>query len=231
VGQEERQAEIALSRDDDAEDHKETGRIEAFSDGVFAIAITLLVLDLHLPSDGPAESESAFFAALGNLWPNYLAFLTSFAFIGIMWINHHRLFMQISRSNTWLQICNLLLLLGVTVVPFPTSMLAVQLREPDTLPARDAALVYSAMFVAIAVFFNLLWRYAATGNRLLDRNADRQAVERISRQYLLGPLGYGLAFGLAFVNIWASLLLNLLLALFFALPGPPLTPPPPQQRT
>src|SRR5438270_13814781 len=98
----------------------ETSRIEAFSDGVFAIAITLLILDVHVPtiSQGPLG------AALRRQWPTYIAYLISFAFIGIMWVNHHRLFNHIRRSDNGLMFLNLLLLLGVSAVPFPTALLA-----------------------------------------------------------------------------------------------------------
>src|SRR5215813_3568997 len=97
----------------------ETSRIEAFSDGVFAIAITLLVLDLKVPPDPSGIHRLA--ELLLSEWPAYLAFLTSFATILIMWINHHRIFTLVGRSDDRLLFYNGLLLLGVTVVPFPTS--------------------------------------------------------------------------------------------------------------
>src|ERR1041385_9184169 len=105
----------------------ETARLEAFSDGVYAIAITLLVLDLKVPmvQDGKLAS------ALLHQWPMYFAFLISFAFIGIMWVNHHRLFNHIRRCDNRLLFLNLLLLLGVTVVPFPTALLAAHLKGGD----------------------------------------------------------------------------------------------------
>src|SRR5437899_1855756 len=98
----------------------ETARIEAFSDGVFAIAITLLILEIKVP--GLQQGRLA--GALLRQWPSYLAFLLSFVYIGIMWMNHHRMFTHIRRSNDTLLLLNLLLLLGVTVVPFPTAVLA-----------------------------------------------------------------------------------------------------------
>ena len=98
----------------------ETARVEAFSDGVFAIAITLLILDVHVPAPGLGPLRTA----LARQWPTYIAFLISFAFIGIMWVNHHRLFNHIRRSDNTLMFLNLLLLLGVCVVPFPTALLA-----------------------------------------------------------------------------------------------------------
>ena len=196
---------------------KETGRIEAFSDGVFAIAITLLVLDLRLPSGETALSDQALTAALLSLWPQYLAFVVSFAFIGIMWINHHRLFNYITRSDTKLMILNLLLLMGTVVLPFPTSVLSAHLGESEG--GHTAALIYNALFVLIAVCFNLLWRYASSQNRLLASNADQSGPASITRQYWFGPVGYTVAFLLAFFSPFASLLADILIALFFVLPG------------
>src|SRR5580704_12294281 len=137
---------------------KETARIEAFSDGVFAIAITLLILEIKIPAAGSGELS----VQLLRQWPSYFAFVFSFAFIGIMWINHHRLFTHIKRSNNALLFLNLLLLLGVTAVPFPTAVLAQHLGQSDQ---RAAAMLYHGMYFAIAVFFNLLWGYA-NRNRL-----------------------------------------------------------------
>jgi uncharacterized membrane protein len=197
-------------------DLKETGRVEAFSDGVFAIAITLLVLDLRLPEGPSASSEQEMIAALLDLWTKYLAFAVSFAFIGIMWINHHRLFTYIARSNSTLLVLNLLLLMGVVVVPFPTGVLAAHLGHPGE---QTAAVLYNGLFVFIAVFFNLLWRYASHRNRLLGSNADPVAVQGITRQYIFGPVWYGVAFILAFFSVQVSLLVDVLLALFCVLPG------------
>jgi uncharacterized membrane protein len=191
----------------------ETGRIEAFSDGVFAIAITLLVLDLKVPA--PSIHGPGLGALLLRQWPSYLAFATSFAFIGIMWINHHRLFTLIRRSDHVLLVLNSLLLFGVTVVPFPTALLAAYLGRRDQ---RVAAMVYSGTYVVIAVCFNLLWRYAAADNRLLDPKADPKAVSAIHRAYACGPLLYLVAFGLAVISVPASLAMNAALAIYFALP-------------
>jgi len=102
-----------------------TSRLEAFSDGVFAIAITLLILEIKVPPPGAAGELGP---ALARLWPSYLALVTSFANVGVMWINHHRLFGLIERTDEGLLGLNLLLLLGVTLVPFPTALLAEHLR-------------------------------------------------------------------------------------------------------
>jgi uncharacterized membrane protein len=188
----------------------ETARIEAFSDGVFAIAVTLLILEVKIP---PADS-----GRLGTLllqqWPSYFAFVLSFAFIGIMWINHHRMFNHIRRADDGLLILNLLLLLGVTAVPFPTAVLAIHLRGPN---GKMAVMVYNGTYVVIAIFFNFLWRYALS-HHLLGHEVDRASAERISRQYAGGPVLYLICFGLAWLSVTASLVLNLALAIFFALP-------------
>jgi uncharacterized membrane protein len=188
----------------------ETARIEAFSDGVFAIAVTLLILEIKVPPAGSAR----FGTLLLQQWPSYFAFVLSFAFIGIMWINHHRLFNHIRRSDDGLLILNLLLLLGVTAVPFPTAVLATHLRGPD---GRIATMVYSGTYVIIAIFFNFLWRYALS-HHLLGHEVNPASAEKISRQYAGGPILYLICFALAWVSVTASLALNLALAIFFALP-------------
>ena len=195
-------------------EEKETGRLEAFSDGVFAVAITLLVLNLHLP---PALlKDDGLGSFLLAQWPTFAAFVTSFATIGIMWINHHRLFTHIKRVDTPLMLLNLLLLMIIVFVPFPTALLAEYTVQPDQ---HLAAFLYCGTFIVLAICFNLLWRYASYKNRLLDKKADPEAVQAITRQYRFGPLFYLIAFGLAWVYVPASIAANLLLALFFALPG------------
>ncbi|HLJ59592.1 MAG TPA: TMEM175 family protein [bacterium] len=159
----------------------DTGRIEPFSDGVFAIAITLLVLELHVPQRAAGVPLAA---ARAGQWPSYLAFLTSFATIGIMWINHHRMFLVIQRSDHTPLVLNGLLLLAITAVPFPTGLVAAYLPDRD---ARTAVMVYCGTFTAIAVFFNGLWRYASSGHRLLDPSIDRRAASAITRAYAFGP--------------------------------------------
>jgi uncharacterized membrane protein len=188
---------------------KETARIEAFSDGVFAIAITLLILEIKVPSARSGDLS----LQLIRQWPSYFAFVISFAFIGIMWINHHRLFTHIKRSNNVLLFLNLLLLLGVTAVPFPTAVLAQHLGQSDQ---RTAAILYHGTYFAIAVFFNILWRYAS--RHLLGKDVDASAANKLSAQYAFGPLLYLVCIALTWVSVSASLLLNIGLAVFFALP-------------
>jgi uncharacterized membrane protein len=190
----------------------ETSRVEAFSDGVFAVAITLLIFQVKTPPAG----SGALAEELLRQWPSYFSFAISFMFIGIMWINHHRLFTHINRCDNVLLSLNLLLLMGVTFVPFPTSVLAVHLLVPDR---RAAAILFNGTYLAIAIFFNLLWRYAASPHRhLIPPGADNSSVARITRQYAIGPLSYLVCFVLSWVSVPASLAFNLLLAFYFAIP-------------
>jgi TMEM175 potassium channel family protein len=201
------------TREHRVQQEKETARVEAFSDGVFAIAITLLVLELKIPhSDAPLAGQ------LWNQWPSYAAFLTSFATIGIMWLNHHRLFSLVRGVDHSLLVLNGLLLLGVTVTPFPTALVADQFGHPG---AKLAAAVYSGVFVGIALAFNALWRYASSPRRkpaLLRLPHDSPEVQAIHNQYRVGPLFYTTAFGLSLWNATASVAVCAGLALYFALP-------------
>ncbi|HLG76992.1 MAG TPA: TMEM175 family protein [Ktedonobacteraceae bacterium] len=200
-------------------DEKETGRVEAFSDGVFAVAITLLILNIQPPplSDHGQFADQALLDYLINQWPMLLAFVTSFASIGVMWMNHHKVFSLIRYTDTPLLTLNLLLLLVIVFIPYPTALLA---QQYATYPqGHVAALLYTGTDVLLATCFNLLWRYASHHNRLLNKQADSQEVTAIKRQYLLGPVVQLITFGLAWINVPASILLCLLLTLFFALPG------------
>jgi uncharacterized membrane protein len=198
-------------------DDKETGRVEAFSDGVFAVAITLLVLNIHgLPDPTKPLPDADLLTLLSKQWPTYLAFVTSFATIGVMWTNHHRLFTHIRRVDTSLLALNLLLLLVIVFIPFPTTLLTSYITHPEY---HYAALLYSATGILLATSFNLLWRYASYKNRLLNKNADQEAVKAITNQYRYGPLFYVVTFILALIYVPASIVLTLLLAIFFALPG------------
>lgn len=188
----------------------ETSRIEAFSDGVFAVAITLLIFNIHVP---PSNQPGGLSAALIAQWPAYVAFLISFSFIGIMWVNHHRLFNHIRRSDNGLMFLNLVLLLGVTSVPFPTALLATHYYAPGR---TTAAAVFNGTYFVIAIFFNVLWRHVVRSD-LLD-SATRASADAITRQYAIGPISYLVCFGLTWVSVQLSLTVNIALAIFFALP-------------
>jgi uncharacterized membrane protein len=194
----------------------ETSRIEAFSDGVFAVAITLLVLDLKVPRTADlAAAHITLETALLNQWPAYLAYVISFATVLIMWANHHRMFRHIRRANHTFLLLNGLLLMLVTVVPFSTSLLAEHILQPG---AVTAAAIYSYTFLMIGAAFNAVWIYASQNARLLGHTHDAAAIAAITRQYKYGPIWYAAALLLAFVNAKSSVAACLLLAIFFALP-------------
>jgi len=188
----------------------ETARIEAFSDGVFAIAVTLLVLDLKVPRD--LENDVTLGAALLQEWPAYLAFVASFVTILIMWINHHRMFTLIGRADDTLMFANGMLLFGVTALPFPTSLVADYLGHPGQFLA---AAVYNGTFILISVGFNFVW---FTARSRLKSTADPAAVQAITDSYRLGPVMYLVTFAIGFANVAVSLLLVLGMALYWALP-------------
>jgi len=207
---------MAIEKNQVTRDEKETGRIEAFSDGVFAIAITLLVLDIKVPHFHDLTRGSGLFAALIEQWPVYIAFFISFITILIMWVSHHRLFNYIKRSDDTFLFLNGAVLLLVTFVPFPTALLSEYIKYQD---ANVAAAIYSGTYLTIAALFNLLWWYASKKGRLLDKNADLCLVDNISKQYILAPPLYAIAFVFAFIYPAACITMCFVLAIFFAFTG------------
>jgi uncharacterized membrane protein len=186
----------------DTQGEKETGRLEAFSDGVFAVAITLLVFELKVP---PIPPDGATSAALGqallHLWPSYFALVTSFFTILIMWIHHHAILRNVHRTDSRLHFSNGCLLLLITFVPYPTSVLAAYLRTPA---AKMAAAFYSGTFVLVALCFSL-FMYGAFRPHLLSQNASVKFIEDTHRRYRMGPPLYLLATLAAFVDARLSL--------------------------
>ena len=177
---------------------KETGRLEAFSDGVFAIAITLLILELKVPSLISADISSASLGkALLQQWPSYFSLVTSFFTILVMWVHHHTIFSHVRKTDAWVHFANGCLLLLVTFVPYPTSVLAKYLETPG---AKAAAIFYSGTFILIAVCFNLVLRAAFRKKTLLP-STPQSVVERSCRNYLFGPLFYGFALAGAFYDV------------------------------
>ena len=193
-------------------EEKETGRIEAFSDGVFAIAITLLVLELKVPHLEDGGAGGSLTAALLRQWPSYVALVTSFFTILVMWANHHRMFNVVRRINARFLYANGLLLLLVTVVPFPTAVLAEYFEKPG---ASVAAAAYAGTFVLISVAFNLLWRSAIAGRTLLKSGVPEQYIQEISGSYWKGTPGYTLAALGAFLSPYVTVAICIALLLLW----------------
>lgn len=192
---------------------KETARLETFSDGVFSIAVTLLVLDIHIPTIAEIGPEGSLLTAVMNQWPMFLGYFMSFSTILVMWVNHHNLFSYITRTNQLFLFLNGLLLLLVAFVPFPTALLAEYIQHPE---APVAAAIYAGTYVVLAIAFNLLWRYASSGRRLLHDRVTESQVRSITTQYSFGPPLYFVAFIFAFLNVAASVGICMFLAVFFA---------------
>jgi uncharacterized membrane protein len=186
----------------------ETSRVEAFSDGVFAIAITLLILAVGI-EEVPHGDLSA---ELLGLWPAYLAYAFSFLTIGIMWINHHSLFRHFARVDRILLLLNILLLMLIAFVPFPTLIVA-EFARSDT-NGQAAALLYGITMTTTAICFLALWLYGS--GRLLRPDADPREVSGITRSYLPGTPLYGTATLLAFASPTVSLVMYAAIALFYA---------------
>ena len=181
-----------------------TARLETFADGVFAIAATLLIIDVS--ADAPGNGLGA---ALTHDWPQYVAYLVSFVTIGIMWVNHHACLELIDRADRRFLFINVALLACIAFVPFPTRLVAQHLRD-DGL--RDAALTYGLTLTTTALCFSAFWFYAAMGRRLIAPGADDRMVRGISRSYLPGPLIYGTAALVALASPTASVILFALIA-------------------
>ncbi len=191
-----------------------TARIEAFSDGVFAIAGTLLVFDLKVP---PLDPTRTLWTRLAGEWPAYLGYVLTFAVVGIMWANHHNIFRYIRRSDHTFVMLNVVFLLFVALLPFPTAVLSHHLVVPGDRATATA--FYAGTLMMTGVTYNALWRYAAHHGRLLAPDADPQRVRMITRQFLLGPISYAIATALAFVSVPASLTIVGGLAVLYLLPN------------
>ena len=156
--------------------------------------------------------------ALLDEWPSYFGYGLSFVVIGIMWMNHHEMFRDIERVDHWLMVANILLLLSVSFLPFPTAVLAESLEDTDAL--RTAMLLYSGTAIANAIFFNVLWLHAVIErDKLLDHHVSRARIDRRTRRYLVGPFVYGITVPLALVTPWLSLALYVAYALFYLIPA------------
>ena len=189
---------------------KETARLEAFSDGVFAIAITLLVLELKVPLGAGLARQ------LADLWPSYLSFALSFVTILIMWVNHHASLHNLEHADARILFANGFLLLTVTFVPFPTAVLAAHLADGD---ARVAAALYAGSYVLINVAWALFWWSVASQRRHVAPLLSDGEVAAVNRSLGFSLLCYLTATALAFWSAAASVALVMALAVFWVVQG------------
>ncbi|MEV6183252.1 TMEM175 family protein [Streptomyces sp. NPDC052015] len=199
-----------------AERERDSGRVEAFSDAVIAIVLTLMSVELFglIPADPSAESLGA---ALVHEWPAFLAYTISFLIVGQIWVTHHNMWRYVERVDQTLVALNLALLFFVAPIPWTASLLAEYLRGSYDEQVLTAG-IYVGVILGEAVFFNLSWWWAARRG-LLDARMHPDLVRAVSRRYRIGPLLYLLAFAAVFVNAVLSLALYVLLIGLYIFPG------------
>ena len=188
-----------------------TARLETFADGVFAIAATLLILNVEVPDLG----DHSLSYELLRLWPAYIGYVVSFVTIGIIWVNHHTVLDQLHSTDRTFLFINVFFLLCIAFIPFPTRLLATYVRTDD---GQAAAVLYGITLTTTAVFFNLMWRYAiGAGGRLLRADADRRVVDGITRSFRPGVAMYAGATIVGFFQAEVSAALYAAIALFYVL--------------
>jgi uncharacterized membrane protein len=179
-----------------------TSRLEAFSDGIFAIAATLLILEIGVDTPGD----------LPHIWPAYLAYVTSFLTIGIIWINHHHTVSLIGRVDRTFLFLNVILLMTISFLPFPTKLVGDFLNDPGE---ESAVLAYAGTFVLMATMHQAWWQYARRNRRLIAEHVTETALRGVDLAYAPGIVIYGIAFAVAFASPLASVFLTFAIAAFY----------------
>ncbi|MEZ0067875.1 putative membrane protein [Streptacidiphilus sp. MAP12-20] len=190
----------------------ETGRIEAFSDGVFAIVITLLILDIRAPQQTPGHS---LWLELGRQWPHYAAYVVSFTIIGVMWVNHHHIFNHLVRVDRPLLFLNLLVLMVVSGIPWTTAVMAQNLAV-SVDAGLAASVLYSGWMVVYALCFTAFWWYVTREGHLFHATVDRAGARGTRVRFGLGAVAYPIALGLAFISASLTLIAHALIAAYYA---------------
>lgn len=175
------------------QDHLGLERLVFFSDAVFAIAITLLALEVRLPSPGEELGNAQLVQALLAIWPKYLSYAISFLVIGTFWMGHHKKFRFIVRYDAGLMVLNLLLLMAVAFIPFPTGVIS-------EYGNRTATIFYAFAMMIVGLLSAAIWIYASRGNRLIDPAFPPQRARRETLRALIPPAIFLLSIGLAFIN-------------------------------
>ena len=188
-----------------------TNRLEAFSDGVFAVAITLLILEINVP-----EGEHLWHD-LKEEWPSFASFFVSFWVIGIIWVNHHGLLDHLKRTNRPVLYLNLLVLMTVVFIPFSTALMADHLKSGAD--ERVAALVYALAFLAMGIAFNLFWTYIVKHRRKLGVEIPDEEVRRMSFGFMIGSPIYVVAVIMAFISPAVVLIIIPAVAVYYMFAG------------
>lgn len=191
-----------------------TQRVEAFSDGVFAIAITLLILEVRVPEGLHGDGSLA--QALAGLWPSYVAYILSFVMIGIYWANHHYIFQFFRRTDHVFNLLNVFFLMCISFLPFPTAVLGKHVAEP--LNRQAAVSLYNLGLLLPAAAWLIFWLYARGQARILDPRLDSGFVQRLTWQFLLSNAVYASALVVSFWSPGTALALCVSLTLLYLLP-------------
>jgi uncharacterized membrane protein len=189
-------------------------RMIFLSDGVFAIVITLLVLEIKVPEIEPHLVAKELPIALMHLLPKIFAHFMSFIVLGIYWISHHNTFFHIKRHDRVLLWLNILFLMCVASMPFPTALLS---EYPDQ---RIAIFAYAMTLVCAGVSMDLMWWYATTHRLLDDEHHDREFIAFVHRRNLFAPAAYAIAIAVSFINLALAKLVFIIVALYYILPNP-----------
>ena len=184
-----------------------TARLETFSDGVFAIAATLLILEVAVDTRSRDLGGE-----LLHIWPSYLAYATSFLVIGIIWLNHHHCVSLIGRVDRTFLFLNVILLMTISFLPFPTKLVGDFLNDPGE---ESAVLAYAGTFVLMATMHQAWWQYARRNRRLIAEHVTETALRGVDLAYAPGIVIYGIAFAVAFASPLASVFLTFAIAAFY----------------
>ena len=187
----------ALETHTPQDDHLGLERLIFFSDAVFAIAITLLTLEIRLPPVEGSLSDAQLLRTLLAIWPRYLGYIISFLVIGIFWIGHHRKFSYIRRYDRNLLLINLLLLMAVAFIPFPTTVIS-------EYGNRTATIFYALSITLVGLLSTALWAYATHRQRLVDARLTPQQKQREMLRSLLMSGVFLLSIGIAFIHADAA---------------------------
>lgn len=193
--------------------HLTTARIETLGDGVFAIAMTLLILEIRVPRLDPKTASADLPGALFAMWPQFLCYLISFVTLGVYWVAHHLHFYTIERADRMLMWINILFLMAIGFVPFSTALIAAYVHE------RIPAVLYGANMVVASLILQWQWWYATRQHRLVSADLNPALVRSVTQVILTGPVVYLIAMALAFVNPAISIALYLLVNLLYIVPG------------
>ena len=194
---------------------KDTARVEAFSDGVFAIAITLLILEIKVPSETDLLKQG-----LGHYlwlqWPKYAAYVFTFLLLGIYWSNHHYVFRLYKKTDHLFLLLNVLFLMTISFMPYPTGILGNYITDPAR--RTTAVSFYDLGMLLPALTWQFIWYYASLRKRLIDPRLTDLFIRYLNRLYCISPLIYLIALIVSFFNAYISLAISVGLTLTYLFP-------------